>query len=141
VFGGELTQPLAEVLRLLGAEEAYVVHGQDGMDEFTTTTPSKVSHLDPTGNIESMTVSPEDFGLEATSIEALRGGDPSENAAIIRSVLEGEKGPRRDVVLLNAAAGIAVGGKTATIEDAIRLAAESIDSGAALNVLEKLARA
>ncbi|NOZ04086.1 MAG: anthranilate phosphoribosyltransferase [FCB group bacterium] len=141
VFDGELTQPLAEVLRLLGAEEAYVVHGRDGMDEFTTTAPSKVSHLDSTGNIESMTLSPEDFGLETTTIETLQGGDPSENAAIIRSVLAGEKGPRRDVVLLNAAAGIAVGGKAATIGEAMQLAVESIDSGAALNVLEKLARA
>ncbi len=141
VFGGELTQPLAEVLRLLGAEEAYVVHGQDGMDEFTTTASSLVSHLDPTGKIESMTLSPRDFDLETTTLESLQGGDPSENATIIRSVLEGEKGPRRDVVVLNAAAGIAVGGKAATIREAIPLAAESIDSGAALNVLEKLARA
>ncbi len=141
VFNGELTEIIAEVLKKLGAKEALVVHGDDGMDEITTTSTTKITHLTPTGEVRTTKLSPSEYGIENATLEQLRGGEPEENAKIIRNILEGKKGSYRDVVVLNAAAGIQVSGKVSSIESGIKLAEESIDSGTALNVLERLASA
>ncbi|MCH7733136.1 MAG: anthranilate phosphoribosyltransferase [Candidatus Marinimicrobia bacterium] len=141
VFALELTSKMANILKALGSEEVMVIYGNDGLDELTITTTSSVSHLTNDGNISEMTINPQDYGFPLGSIEDLRGGSPDENAQIIEKILKGEKGPRRDVVVLNAAAGIMVGGKSTTMEEGIQLAKEAIDSGKALNVLQQLAAA
>ncbi|MCH8011294.1 MAG: anthranilate phosphoribosyltransferase [Candidatus Marinimicrobia bacterium] len=141
VFAPELTSKMANILKALGSEEVMVIYGNDGLDELTITTTSSVSHLTNDGNISEMTINPQDYGFPLGSIEDLRGGSPDENAQIIEKILKGEKGPRRDVVVLNAAAGIMVGGKSTTMEEGIQLAKEAIDSGKALNVLQQLAAA
>lgn len=139
VFASELTSKMANILKALGSEEVMVIHGNDGLDELTITTTSSVSHLTSDGNISQMEINPQDYGFPLGSIDDLRGGSPDENAQIIEKILKGEKGPRRDVVVLNAAAGIMVGGKATTMEEGIQLAKEAIDSGKALNVLQQLA--
>lgn len=139
VFASELTSKMANILKALGSEEVMVIYGNDGLDELTITTTSSVSHLTQDGNISQMEINPQDYGFPLGSIDDLRGGSPDENAQIIEKILKGEKGPRRDVVVLNAAAGIMVGGKATTMEEGIQLAKEAIDSGKALNVLQQLA--
>lgn len=139
VFASELTSKMANILKALGSEEVMVIYGNDGLDELTITTTSSVSHLTSDGNISQMEINPQDYGIPLGSIDDLRGGSPDENAQIIEKILKGEKGPRRDVVVLNAAAGIMVGGKATTMEEGIQLAKEAIDSGKALNVLQQLA--
>ena len=109
---------------------AFVVHGADGLDEISNTGPSHISEVHE-GVVRSSTVRPEDFGLPRASIQDLRGGDREENAEIIRRVLAGEAGPRRDIVLMNAAAALVVGGKARDFKEGVALAAQSIDSGAA----------
>ena len=141
VFALELTSKMANILKALGSEEVMVIYGNDGLDELTITTTSSVSHLTNDGNLSEMTINPQDYGFPLGSIEDLRGGSPDENAQIIEKILKGEKGPRRDVIVLNAAAGIMVGGKSTTMEEGIQLAKEAIDSGKALNVLQQLAAA
>lgn len=139
VFASELTSKMANILKALGSEEVMVIYGNDGLDELTITTTSSVSHLTNDGNISQMEINPQDYGIPLGSINDLRGGSPDENAQIIEKILKGEKGPRRDVVVLNAAAGIMVGGKATTMEEGIQLAKEAIDSGKALDILQQLA--
>jgi len=130
VYSDALTEPLARVLAELGTLRAFVVHGADGLDEISNTGPSHISEVHE-GVVRSSTVRPEDFGLARASIKDLRGGDRAENALIIRQVLAGEPGPRRDIVLMNAAAALVVGGKARDFKEGVALAALSIDSGAA----------
>jgi len=130
VYSDALTEPLARVLAELGTLRAFVVHGADGLDEISNTGPSHISEVHE-GVVRSSTVRPEDFGLPRASIQDLRGGDRAENAEIIRQVLAGEAGPRRDIVLMNAAAALVVGGKARDFKEGVALAAQSIDSGAA----------
>ncbi len=137
VYGAHLTELMAKVLRNLGAERAFVVRGEDGLDELTLTDRSRVSELD-NGVIRTYYISPEDVGLARCAVEDLAGGDADENAAIILDIFKGEKGPKRDVVVLNSAAAITAGGRAATIRDACALAEKAIDSGAALDKLRKL---
>ena len=136
VFGGGYVRPVAEALRGLGAEKALVVHGTDGMDEITVTEKTLVADVGDAG-IEEHEISPEDFGLSRHAPDGLLGGDAHLNARILRDVLSGEEtGAARDVIVLNAGAAIYVSGKAKTIEEGVRLAGESISSGAALGALE-----
>ena len=137
VFDAQLTEKMAGVLSSLGAECALVVHGLDGTDEISLAGETRVTELRH-GTLKSFTISPEDYGLSRVPLEYLRGGDESTNAAICLSILQGERGPRRDVVLLNAGAAIYVSGKAHDLHEGINLASESIDSGAALEVLKSL---
>ncbi len=137
VYSPDLTETLANVLGGLGAEHAFVVHGSDGLDEATTTGPTKVSEL-KAESVTTFEVCPGDFGLSVASSEDLKGGEPQENAHILRGVLDGEPGPRRDIVLLNSAFALVAGGKAETLEDGVKLAATTIDSGAAKEKLDQL---
>ena len=137
VFDGALTEALAGVLRELGSERALVVHGSDGLDEITLTGPTQVSELRD-GQVSTRQIHPGDFGLQTASAEALKGGDADYNARILRGVLDGEEGPQRDVVLLNAAAAMVVGGLAEDITAGLEVARESIDSGKARQALDRL---
>jgi anthranilate phosphoribosyltransferase len=136
VYDGALAENMAQVLKELGTTRAFVVHGEDGLDELSTTGPSRVAELKD-GQIRSYTVQPEDFGLARVGMKELQGGSAADNAEIIRRILAGERGPKRDIVVLNAGAAIAAGGKAADIAAGIPVAESAIDSGAAR---EKLAR-
>jgi anthranilate phosphoribosyltransferase len=140
VYAAGLTEVLAGVLRELNTERAFVVHGSDGLDEITVTGPTQVTALRD-GAVTTTTVEPRDFGLTIAPGEALKGGTAQENAAILTAVLEGESGPRREVVLLNAAAAIVAGGRADALAEGLERASESIDSGAALQALQQLRRA
>ena len=137
VFDGALTEALAGVLRELGSERALVVHGSDGLDEITLTGPTQVSELRD-GQISTRQIHPGDFGLQVVSAEALKGGDADYNARILREVLDGREGPQRDVVLLNAAAAMVVGGLAEDITAGLEVARASIDSGKARQALDRL---
>jgi len=137
VYDGTLTETLAAVLRELGSRRAFVVHGFDGLDEISNTGETKVSELRE-GKVTTYVITPEDFGIRRASLADLRGGDARENASIIKRILQGEKGPRRDVVLLNAAAGLVAGGKAEGLGEGLELAREAIDCGAAMEKLIKL---
>jgi anthranilate phosphoribosyltransferase len=137
VFDSDLTEKIAEVLRRLGAVHALVVAGLDGLDEITVTEETRVAELKD-GKIKAFHVSPEDFGMQRARPGDLLGGDAQHNAGITRAILEGEQGPRRDITLLNAAAGLVAAGKAETLIDGVALAARSIDSGAAAGALDKL---
>ena len=137
VYDARLVEPIAHVLKNLGSEHVWVVHGSDGMDELTTTGPSKVAALDD-GDIAVFEVTPEQAGLARASLADLKGGDAAANAAAIRVVLHGEPGPFRDIVLLNAAAALIVAGKAANLADGVKRAARAIDTGAAMNALSRL---
>lgn len=142
VFAQGLVTPLAGVLQNLGSKAAFVVHGEGGLDELTTSGTNTVAYFGCNGansEIISETLDPADYGFERCSIEDLRGGEANENAAITRAILSGEEqGPKRDIVLLNAAAALAAGGKVPTLREGITLAAATIDSGAAIRSLDKL---
>ena len=137
VFDGALTEPLAGVLCALGSERALVVHGSDGLDEITLTGPTQISELRD-GQLSTRQIQPEDFGLQSVAAEALKGGDAACNARILREVLDGKEGPQRDVVLLNAAAAMVVGGRAEDIPAGLEVARTSIDSGQARQALERL---
>jgi anthranilate phosphoribosyltransferase len=137
VYSAELVEKLAHALLQLGLERALVVHGSDGLDEITISGPSKVAEVRD-GAVRVFEIVPEDFNFRRAPLSAISGGDVEINAAIIRSILKGERSPRRDVVLLNAAAALVAAGRADTIRDAIPLAAFSIDSGAALDKLQLL---
>ncbi|HEY6655622.1 MAG TPA: anthranilate phosphoribosyltransferase [Methyloceanibacter sp.] len=139
VFGKEWVEPIAQVLALLGTVRAWVVHGSDGLDELTTTGISDVALVDA-GKVSTFRISPRNAGLPDARPEDLTGGNAVENAAHIRALLGGLRGPLRDIVLLNAAAALLVAGKAKTLREGVALASESIDSGKALAVLEALAR-
>ena len=140
VYSAVLTETLAGVLGTLGSERAFVVHGSDGLDEMTLTGPTRVSEL-KNGSVSTYDVSPGDFGLAQAPADALKGGDADYNAGITRSILNGEEGPRRDIVLLNAAAAIVAGDKARDLNEGVQVAAEVIDSGKALEKLEGLVAA
>jgi anthranilate phosphoribosyltransferase len=135
----ELTELVARSLAQLGAERAWVVHGADGLDEISTTGYTKVSECRD-GAVNTFYLHPGDVGLAKSAPDALRGADARENAAIARRVLGGEAGPRRDIVLLNAAASLLIAGRAGTIPEGLALAAEAIDSGRAAAVLDTLIR-
>jgi anthranilate phosphoribosyltransferase len=130
---------MAHVLGMLGVVRAWVVHGADGLDELTTTDVSHVALLDH-GNISTFKISPRNAGLHDAKPEDLIGGDAAENAAHIVAVLQGNQGPLREIVLLNAAAALLVVGKAKTLRDGVALAAEAIDSGKAKATLDALVK-
>jgi anthranilate phosphoribosyltransferase len=132
-----LTEPLAHVLAELGTIRAFVVHGADNLDEISNTGESRVSEVRE-GLVRTFAVRPEDFGLPRASIVDLRGGDREQNAQIIRGLLEGEPGPRRDIVLMNAAAALVAGGRTRDLKEGVALAGQAIDCGAARGKLQAL---
>lgn len=137
VFSRQWVQPLAQVLKNLGSESAWVVHGSDGLDEITLAGPTFVAALE-NGNIRTFEVTPEDAGLERAGGDALKGGDAGANAASLHDVLEGKPGAFRDVALLNAAAALIVAGKAKTLKDGVALGAKSLDGGGAMNKLKQL---
>jgi len=139
-YDDALVEPLAASLGELGRHRALVVHGSDGLDDLTTTGPSRAALLDG-GRVESILVEPEDFGIGRARPEDLAGGDPPENARILRAILEGEAGPRREIVSLNAGAALWVAEAAESLLVGIEQARESIDSGAASEKLETLVRA
>ena len=139
VFSRDWLVPLAEVLRNLGAEHVWVVHGSDGLDELTTTGPTFVAEL-KSGAVDAFEVTPEDAGLPQAAPEDLLGGDADANAEAICEVLGGAPSPFRDIVVLNAAAALIVAGKAATVLEGAQQAADAIDSGAAKERLERLVR-
>ena len=137
VYDDYLVQPLAQVLMNLGVKRGMVVYGQDKLDEISLSAPTTVCEFQD-GWMKNYVITPEQFGLRRCTKQDMAGGSPEENAAITRAVLAGEKGPKRDAVLLNAGAALYIGGKAATVADGVRLAAELIDSGKAAAALEKL---
>jgi anthranilate phosphoribosyltransferase len=139
VYSLDLVEKLAEALSMLGLRRALVVHGLDGLDEITITGKTRIAEAHE-GSVRSYEVEPEEFGMKPAALNDISGGDAAENADIIRAVLDGERSPRRDVVLLNTAAALVAAGRAEHIAQAIPLAAKSIDSGAAAGKLEKLLR-
>ena len=137
VYAPELTELVADVLRQVGCQKALVVHGSDGMDELTLTGPSRVSEWDGS-EIRTYDVTPEEAGLERADADALKGGEPPENADITRAILAGETGPKRDIVLLNAAAALIAANKAENLREGVGQAASAIDSGKAARVLAYL---
>ena len=137
VFKPELVPIIADACAQLEMDYQFIVHGNDGLDEFTTTTTTTVTEI-RRGKLETYEVQPAGLGLPMATATDLTGGKPDENAAITRAILDGEKGPKRDIVLLNAAFAIMAGGKADTPQEGIKMAAESIDSGAALKKIEQL---
>lgn len=137
VFNPKLTDPYAQAMRALGVERAIVMNGLDGMDEFTVSADTMVSEI-KNGHVINYRISPEQFGLERAMKEELTGGDAKLNAMITKDILSGTKGPKRDIVLLNAAYGLYAGGAVESIEDGIDLAREAIDSGKAMAKLEAM---
>jgi anthranilate phosphoribosyltransferase len=137
VFDENLTEMMASVLLKLGIQRAMVVHGMDGLDEISTVAKTKVTELKD-GVIKSYYLDASDYGLARASSDDLKGGDGPENAEIARSIFKGEKGPRRDIVLINAAAALYVGKAVDDLSSGIRLAEEMIDSGKAYAKLEEL---
>jgi anthranilate phosphoribosyltransferase len=136
----EFTELLARALLLLGSERAWVVHGADGLDEISTTGYTKVSEC-RAGAVSTFYVHPTDFGLPKAGVAALKGGDAASNAEIVRGVLAEERGPHRDVVLLNAGAALFIAGRAASVREGIALAAGAVDSRAAALTLERLVTA
>lgn len=137
VFDRKWVEPIANVLRNLGSQQAWVVHGADGLDELSTTGPTHVAIL-KNGEISTQTITPEDAGLPRAKLADLRGGDARTNAAALLGVLSGASGPYRDIVVLNAGAALVVGGKAAALKEGVASAQQAIDSGAAMRALERL---
>ncbi len=137
VFSAAWLEPMAEVLRNLGSERVWIACGSDGLDEITTTGPTKVVELKD-GTIQAFEVTPEEAGLERAEPAALKGGDPAENAEALRKALSGEKRAYREIALINAAAALVVAGRAASLKEGAALGAAAIDSGAARNVLDLL---
>jgi anthranilate phosphoribosyltransferase len=137
VYDEYLLTPLAQVLISLGVKRGMVVYGQDKLDEISASAPTSVCEFQD-GVCKTYTITPEEFGLTRCTKEDLKGGTPEENARITRAILGGEKGPKRDAVLMNAGAALYIGGKADSIKEGIALAAELIDSGKALHTLERL---
>src|SRR5262247_3367566 len=137
VYAATLTEPLARVLAELGTVRAFVVHGSDGLDEISNTGESRVSEVRE-GVVRSFAVRPDDFGMARATIADLQGGDREQNAQLIRGLLDGEVGPKRDIVLMNSAAALVAGGKARDLKDGVSRAVEAIDSGAARSKLQAL---
>jgi anthranilate phosphoribosyltransferase len=139
VFDRRWLKPVAEALGQLGLERALVVHGQDGMDELTTTTKSWAASLED-GKVREIEIAPEDVGVKRASLAELKGSDAAHNAAAIKAVLGGEKNAFRDIVVLNSAAALMVAGKAADLKQGAALAIQSIDNGKAAHALATLQR-
>ncbi len=139
VFANKLTETLAMVLGNLGAVDAMVVHGEDGLDEISISDGTKVSRFKD-GKVENFYIGPEDFGIRRNKIEYIRGGNKEDNITITLSILNGEKGPRQDIVLINSAVALVVAGKTEDFKTSLSMAADAIDSGRALRKLEEVKR-
>jgi len=137
VYAPELTEMFARALQKLGSRRVFVVHGHDGLDEISVCAPTRISELND-GRIQTYDISPEQFFGEPADPEALTGGDPEKNADVTLKILDGEKGPRRDVVLINSAAALVAAGKAEKLADGISVAAYAIDSGAARDKLDAL---
>jgi len=137
VFSNRLTEKLAMVLGNLGAIDAMVIHGRDGLDEISISDATKVSRFKDS-KVENFFIAPEDFGIERREIDSIHGGSKEENAAITLSVLRGDAGPKRDIVLMNSAAAIIVSGEAGDFGTAFDMAADVIDSGKALKKLEEV---
>jgi anthranilate phosphoribosyltransferase len=137
VYDGGLVEKLANALKMLGVKRALVVHGNDGLDEITTSGPTKVGEVRNEW-VRVYEITPEQFGMERAPMTALVGGDVKANADIIRAILAGEKSPKRDVVVMNAAAALVAAGKADDIHVAVPMAQKSLDSGSAREKLEKL---
>ena len=139
VFAAEMTDLLAQVLRALGVKSAMVVNGYGGLDELTVTGPNRISYLKEDGTVTHLDADPTDLGFHRASLEDLKGGEPAENAAILRAVLDGsDAGPKRDIVLLNAGAAIMAAGRASSIADGVVVARDSLDNGKALKKLNDL---
>lgn len=138
VFSADWLEPIAHALKDLGLEKAWVVHGEDGLDEITLTGKTDIAEL-KNGKVTRLVIKPEDFGLTRCKPEDLTGGTADENAAKIRAVFNGEKGPVRDIILINAAAALLVADKVQGVKDGMNMAAEAIDSGKAMETLNRLA--
>jgi anthranilate phosphoribosyltransferase len=139
VFAGRLTEPLAAVLGNLGADDAMVVHGEDGLDEITISDGTRVSRY-KNGKVETFYITPEDFSFKRADINEIGGGDKNKNAEITLSILSGEQGTKREIVLMNSAAAIVIAGSAADFAAAKEIAAEAIDSGKALRKLKEIQR-
>jgi anthranilate phosphoribosyltransferase len=137
VFDGKLTELIGKVLLQLGSRHCFVVHGMDGLDEITLTDRTMVSE-GKQGVLSSYILDPQEFGLTRVRLKELAGGHPPENAQITRDILQGRKGPKRDIVCLNAAPALVAGNKAKSLQEGFRLAARTIDSGAAAEKLERL---
>ncbi len=140
VFSRSLVEPLAQALGELGADRALVVHGSDGLDEITTTGSTHAA-LAEAGKVEAFAIDPAQFGISPARAEDLAGGSAEKNAGLLRAILAGETGPRRDIVCLNAAGALWAGRAAAGLDEGLGMAAESIDSGAAAAKLEALIEA
>lgn len=138
VFHHKWLEPIARTLGNLGSTRAWVVHGSDGLDEITTTGPTRVAELND-GQVRTFEIAPEDAGLHRARLDDLKGGTPQQNADAIRAVLANHPGPHRDIVVLNAAAALVIAGKAGDLRAGVALAARSIESGAARAALERLA--
>ena len=137
VFADNLIETLAMVLGNLGAIDAMVIHGEDGLDEISISDATKVSRFKD-GRVENFFVAPEDFGIRRREIDLIRGGNKEENAMITLSILKGERGPKRDIVLMNSAAALMVAGKAEDFRTALLIAADAVDSGVASEKLEEV---
>jgi len=137
VYSAGLVEKLAEALSMLGLHRALVVHGLDGLDEITITGPTRIAEVRE-GTVRTYEITPEEFGMKRGTLDDISGGDSAANATIIRDVLAGKRSPRRDVVLLNAAAALVAAGKVDHLTDALPLASKSINSGAAAEKLQAL---
>jgi len=139
VYSLDLVEKVAEALSMLGLHRGFVVHGLDGLDEITLTGPTRIAEIRD-GTVRIYEITPEEFGIDRAALDDISGGDSAANAILIRKVLAGDKSPRRDVVLLNAAAALVAAGRAEHIIGALPLAAQSLDSGAAAGKLEALVR-
>jgi len=139
VYSVELVDKLAEALSMLGLRRAFVVHGNDGLDEITITDSTRIAEVRD-GQVHTYEVTPEEFGFQRASLEEIAGGDAKDNAKIVRGILQGEKSARRDIVLLNAAAALVAAGNANSLAHALPAAKEAIDSGAALTKLDALVK-
>jgi len=137
VYSPQLVEPLARVLAALGSEHVLVVHGADGLDEISTTGPTMMAELRD-GEVRTWTLEPESLGFERVSIEALRGGEPEENASLLRGLLDGAGGPLEDIVLLNAAAAVYVAGLASSLAEGVEAARAALEEGAAAEILGAL---
>lgn len=140
VYSPDLVEPVAETLGELGAIEAMVVHGADGADELSISAPTKIAHLRD-GRVQIRTVAPENFGLNRAVPESIAGADPMQNARILANVLSGEPGPRRDMVILNAAAALVVGGRAHDLQEGVKIARTTLESGKARALLDEMKEA
>tara|TARA_B100002003_G_C14058243_1_gene509517 strand:+ start:89 stop:1102 length:1014 start_codon:yes stop_codon:yes gene_type:complete len=139
IYDASRLEQIANVLKQLGSRHAFVVHGCDGLDEITLTGETRICEL-VKGKVKEYLIRPDSFGLHACKPEDLKGGSPGENAEILNSILSGKKGPQRDIVLMNASAAIIAGGKADTLDEAIHIARQAIDTGSAEKKLNDLRR-